>query len=177
MNRSCREVMVLIAAALALAVAPAMAQLGMPGGNTPAPAPDKPDEPGEEAEASPEDAASAAEEAARRERLLKPGARDPFWPIGYVPPPPAPAFTNIAPPRAVLPDEDWKSARRQLKVAAISRRGARKHLALLRDGSLVTAGDVVTVRDKVYIYKFRITAINQRGIEAMPLAATPVDEE
>ncbi|MDA0322670.1 MAG: hypothetical protein O2923_08145 [Verrucomicrobia bacterium] len=168
-----------------LALSHASAQLGLPGGATPdpdppakRPAPTTPINPAGQPiapAASDEDPATAAEEAERREHLLRPGVRDPFWPIGYIPPPPAPTVTNVTPVYVEAPAEDWKRARAQLKVAAISKKGG-KFLALLRDGSLVDEGDVVTVRGKVYIYKFKISVINQHGIETVPLATTPIDE-
>lgn len=168
-----------------LALSHASAQLGLPGGATrdpdpPAkkPAPATPIDPAGQPippAASDEDPATAAEEADRREHLLQLGVRDPFWPIGYIPPPPAPAVTNVTPVYIELPAEDWKRARAQLRVDGISQKG-RKFLALLRDGSLVNVGDIVTVRGKVYVYKFKISVINQHGIETVPLATTPIEE-
>jgi hypothetical protein len=98
---------------------------------------------------------------------LTPATRDPFWPVGYTPPPPRSA-DDPPEPATDRPPPDWTAARKLLEVTMMSRRGDR-FFASLRGIGLVQEGDNVAVRDRFYVYKFHISAINERGIAAVPV--------
>ena len=101
--------------------------------------------------------------------------RDPFWPIGYEPPPPESASTNVTREAARLP-EDWDSARKNLKWGGSGVK-KRKFYALFQgEGGtqVVEVGDVVSISDAIYVYKFRVNSINRYAIDVTPLAADPI---
>ena len=164
----------------ALGIQTGLAQIAAPGGpeappEAPAAAP-APASAGEAKRAVPaaEAAVAAAAEAGDNAPQAKAGntaaktqPRDPFWPIGYTPEVPidqqaldAAAAAAEAARRAA--EIDWRGAQRKIQATAFSRKGSR-HYAFLRNHGLVEEGDIITVKHKVHVYKFRIGRINERG--------------
>lgn len=100
--------------------------------------------------------------------------RDPFWPIGYEPPPPESASTNVTREAARLP-ADWDSARKNLKWGGSGVKKGKYYALFQGEGGteVVEVGDVVSVSDEIYVYKFRVNSINRHAIDVTPLAADP----
>ena len=119
-------------------------------------------------------------------------ARDPFWPVGYVPvalrpvepPPPQP---EPAPPppeeppkprtpavRPVTPD-DWAAARRTLTVSGFIRsetpdtREIRVLATINREN--YAQGDTVTLDHRGIRFQWRVAAVSEKGIELTPVQA------
>jgi len=166
--------------AFALGVQTGLAQIAAPSGpeappeaKAAAPAPPSqreaiPATPAAEPTAAPAiEADDDAPEPSTSNTAAKTQPRDPFWPIGYTPEVPidqqaldAAAAAAEAARRAA--EIDWRGAQRKIQATAFSRKGSR-HYAFLRNHGLVEAGDIITVKHKVHIYKFRIGRINERG--------------
>ncbi len=94
--------------------------------------------------------------------------RDPFWPAGFVP---SKKETNVA----VVTEEtvdppNWAAARRQLKVSGVSTKSGRAFVVL--DGiGIAQPGEIIGVRDALYLYKFRIKSVSRRGIKTENVSA------
>lgn len=110
--------------------------------------------------------------------------RDPFWPIGYIPPKPVAANPTTGAeghgktePATEKPiPVDWDAARQGLDIRGISLIGrerqsnAAKYLAMI-GGKLVEAGDTVSVAYMSRTYRWRVTAISPDGITLTKLDA------
>ena len=94
--------------------------------------------------------------------------RDPFWPAGFVP---SKKETNVV----VLAEEpvdppNWAAARRQLKVSGVSTKSGRAFVML--DGiGIAQPGEIIGVRDTLYLYKFRIKSVSRQGIKTEKVSA------
>lgn len=112
--------------------------------------------------------------------------RDPFWPVGYVPPrqvatalTAAPAGSaKVEPAAESLAPTDWDSARKNLDIRGISLIGrekqsnAAKYLAVI-GGRVVETGDAVSVVYMSRVYRWKVTAISPEGIGLTKLDARP----
>ena len=94
--------------------------------------------------------------------------RDPFWPVGYLPTKTS-VVVVVTTPEADPPN--WRQARRQIKVIGISTKGGRSYAVLGGGMGVVEAGDVVGVRDALYLYKFRIKSISRQGLQTEQVEA------
>ncbi len=106
--------------------------------------------------------------------------RDPFWPVGYTPP--RPEGVNDEPDKPDEPDEPdkpeieppaWGAAAERLRFQG--RFTARGRVLASVNGEIVEVGSVIGVRLPPYVYYWRITAIDQYGIETEPVDAKPID--
>lgn len=103
-----------------------------------------------------------------------PAVRDPFWPIGFAPSKPeVVAVSRPAAGKPVRPAPDWEAATRKLRVTGISEKKG-TFFALLKNIGLVQAGEIIKVKDEIYVYTFRISAITASGIEHVRLEAQPI---
>lgn len=87
--------------------------------------------------------------------------RDPFWPVGWVPP-----DFGLSEDDSVLkiqPTSRWKQALRLLKVTGITE-GPDKFIAVLKGIGVVEEGDVLAVNYQGLTYKWVVRAINRKGI-------------
>ena len=112
--------------------------------------------------------------------------RDPFWPVGYVPPRQVATNLTAAPEGAAkaepagerLAPPDWDSARKNLDIRGISLIGrekqtnAAKYLAII-GGRVVETGDAVSVVYMSRVYRWKVTAISPEGIGLTKLDARP----
>jgi hypothetical protein len=111
-------------------------------------------------------------------------ARDPFWPVGYVPRPifkPAPGAPGAAAGPALAPataavarPADWDEARRRLEIKGVSRIGRDRSTGRDRyfadvNGRAVEDGDVVSVTWDGRVYRWRITHISPTGLQLIKL--------
>ena len=115
-----------------------------------------------------------APEAAAPPRYV--GPRDPFWPVGYVPPPPK----GEDEPEEKPPEEE-KEPEIQIPIEwpAIVPKGITKdrrgnYLAIIHGAGLVEAGDIISMTRNGLRYRWKITAIDDAGIFHKKLDVTPV---
>ena len=94
------------------------------------------------------------------------GLRDPFWPVGYVPPPPvSPAeeggsSTNRESPSAVL---QWEGAIKAVAVQGIMKTGPETYVAMV-NGQVIGLGDIVSVRFGGRDYRWTVATVSGEGV-------------
>ena len=110
-----------------------------------------------------------------------PMQRDPFWPVGYVPPKPVPATSTEASVAAsgTRPAEsepakpaEWKQARAQLSLRGISSGGrdrltGKNRFVAVLGGRLVEEGDMVAVTYEGQVYRWKVQSISAKDISLM----------
>ncbi|NQT92128.1 MAG: hypothetical protein HQ559_05150 [Lentisphaerae bacterium] len=87
--------------------------------------------------------------------------RDPFWPVGWVPPDFGMSDDAAAP--KLQPASRWKQALRLLKVTGITE-GTDEYIAVIKGIGVVEEGDVIAVNYQGLIYKWIVRSINGKGI-------------
>jgi hypothetical protein len=141
----------------------AWAQLGSPGD---APAADEPavapaELPASETPAAMADAAPPAGGGAAA-AAAKPMQRDPFWPVGWTPPPerasalPAERLSN-SPIR-------WEEAIRMVEVTALTELPDGGHVAIVKGIGVVERGDTIAVNLGGLTYRWKVQSITSEGI-------------
>jgi hypothetical protein len=144
----------------------AWAQLGALGG---APAPDQP-------AAAPDASASAADTPAPTDTdphaagapadgtASPAGAveRDPFWPVGWVPPPEKASSlpADFAPKSPIR----WQDAIRQLEVTALTELPGGGYVAIMKGIGVVERGDTIAVNLSGLTYRWKVESITSEGI-------------
>lgn len=102
--------------------------------------------------------------------------RDPFWPLGYVPPSlvasNTPAADETAPvePRIVI---EWP----HLRLTGMTRKQGGGYVGLIEGVGLVEKGDVVRMRRGDVVYRWRVDSIGTDGVEAQRIEARAVTEK
>lgn len=109
---------------------------------------------------------------------IPPVQRDPFWPVGYVPPKPAPVSSAEAAgtPSGTTPAEsepakpaEWGQARARLSLRGISsggrdRQTGKNRFVAVLGGRLVEEGDMVTVSYEGQVYRWKVQSISAKDI-------------
>lgn len=88
--------------------------------------------------------------------------RDPFWPVGYLPP----SFARGTEEQTFPTDEQRKRALAGLRYGG-SIRSAGKHYALV-NGAMVQKGDVLTSTVNGLTFRFLVHEISMKGVELKP---------
>ncbi len=96
--------------------------------------------------------------------------RDPFWPVGYRKPDPETNMPPQGPATSVSEEVVWPT----LHVVAISKTPQNQWVAMLKDIGLVQVGDWVRVRKGDRIFRWKITAIGEKGIRYQKLEILPI---
>lgn len=102
------------------------------------------------------------------------GLRDPFWPVGYEPPPPEPE----------IPEDEIAQARRQqeieqkiewpaLHLKGITQSGANRFMAIIQDIGLVEEGQTISLRRGDMLYAWLIEEVSNKGVMFTRLEARP----
>lgn len=102
---------------------------------------------------------------------IQQGERDPFWPIGYVPPSKpggsvGPAKTNGA-ELVKEPLSPGASLSGMLKIGGVIRSGGKFYATI--NGFTVQTGEVVTVVAEGEVYKFVVETIDFKTVQIKPL--------
>jgi hypothetical protein len=122
--------------------------------------------------------------------VLTPIVRDPFWPPGFDPNPPAVASTapriESAPtpgkPPVRLPDPspaDWAAAARQIKPVvgrSVDPEGQEVYFALLNN-RLLAIGQTVTASTSQFTCSWRVGRITSAGVELIPAEARRLGDD
>ena len=95
--------------------------------------------------------------------------RDPFWPIGYVPPKAladgGPSATD-APPEPELPNRKWEQAQKALSIKGIIKSGG-TYLANINN-QILGANDKVSIFFDSQKYVWKITSITAKSVQFQP---------
>jgi hypothetical protein len=116
--------------------------------------------------------------------------RDPFWPIGYSPAPPAPEVNNAERVRPVPPaekqkpepprikpvsEEDWSKARQALSISGVTRTvkpdtNETRTLAMINRQTF-SIGDTITLAHADIRFQWRLVSIEGNDIKLEPIRA------
>ncbi len=130
------------------------------------------------AQVHPGPAASVTNGASAR---LPPEDRDPFWPVGYTPPPPSPSTsrTNETGSEAGTPDPEppdrvveWPT----LSVKGITRSGSGRYMAMLDGFGLVEGGETVSVVRNGFRFRWVILSVTNQGVLQTKLDVVRIKE-
>ena len=89
--------------------------------------------------------------------------RDPFWPLGWTPPP-VETFVDTRPEARPKGPVRWDEATRMLELTALTQLPSGKYLAVLKGIGVVETGDKIAVKFGGLIYRWEITSITSEGI-------------
>jgi hypothetical protein len=103
--------------------------------------------------------------------LQGPLTRDPFWPIGWLPPRVDPTKAEVTPPGEVT---HWDEARKLLQVTGMSRGKDGKYLAILKGVGVVEEGNTVSINYMGQAYKWKIKSITSKGIVPEKAGVYPI---
>ena len=97
--------------------------------------------------------------------------RDPFWPVGYVPPkvkktPNLAAMGNVS--QVVWP---------KLNITGISKFANGSYIAFIKGHGMVEIGDAVSVKKDGFIFEFEITSVTKIGIKYSKKSFSLVNEK
>lgn len=105
------------------------------------------------------------------EPITPPGRlRDPFTPIGYVPPPPKETPPAALPPVITVSmptPEMWEEARRSLRVGGVTAIGSRRR-ALIND-RVVGEGDQVETHHRGFLFRWIVDKVEEQGVSLRPV--------
>ena len=96
-------------------------------------------------------------------------ARDPFWPVGYTPPPSAEVESDTVRQTAFQAQLQWP----MLRLIGLTLTGQGLHLALIEGVGIVEAGETIQVEREGIVYRWRVDAVTARGINVRQLEARP----
>ncbi|MEI7437956.1 MAG: hypothetical protein WCL16_14215 [bacterium] len=95
--------------------------------------------------------------------------RNPFWPVGYLPPPdPARAAAPDLTAAIAAPQSRWQQARKQLMIQGLTRSQApgdgHPHYLAVINGRMVETGDRVSVELDGVRYRWLVQSITAQGV-------------
>ena len=110
--------------------------------------------------------------------------RDPFWPVGYTPPPKIvpvadvqPADTDDTPPQPppeIKPKEtEWPEIHKRLRVRGITSTLDGGYIAMVDGFGLVEKGQIIQITERNTIFRWDVDNITQRGLSTRRLDARP----
>jgi hypothetical protein len=85
--------------------------------------------------------------------------RDPFWPVGYVPPKVKKNPNTAAVGKAA--QVVWP----KLDITGISKFAGGSYIAFIKSHGMVEVGDSVTVTKDGFVFEFEITSVTKTGIQ------------
>ncbi|OGV68426.1 MAG: hypothetical protein A2283_19400 [Lentisphaerae bacterium RIFOXYA12_FULL_48_11] len=112
-------------------------------------------------------------------------ARDPFWPIGYWPQkkdesgniistaPGMPAIQTPGKTNVVVAPKEIVISWPELKVKGLTRQGDGTYIAIIDGVGIVEKGQIIQIQRDGFIFKYKISDINQKGILQQKLDYKP----
>lgn len=96
--------------------------------------------------------------------------RDPFWPVGYEPPPPAPPPGSVDAklPTRIQHDLVWP----EIPMRGRSRAADGAYFILVDGIGVVRTGDDITLRRDGYDFHWRVVGIDANGLQTIRLGVT-----
>jgi len=105
----------------------------------------------------------------------EPSVRDPFWPVGYTPPPPPSPESEgkvaEAPKAEITAPVEWPP----LVLKGITKNRAGRYMAMLDGIGLAETGNVVSMTRNGINYRWKIADINDRGITSVRLECVQIE--
>jgi hypothetical protein len=104
--------------------------------------------------------------------VAKQELRDPFWPVGYMKSVEQPPTTGDGggtvkqPPAGYV---NWPT----LNLKATMKTPAGKFVAKIEDVGVVESGEIVSLKKEGMIYRYKITAVSDKGVSCQRLDACP----
>lgn len=113
--------------------------------------------------------------------------RDPFWPVGFVPPPektpvrgtsaPGTTVTRVPETEAARQPE-WDQARRRLNLRGLSSTGrdrisGKPRFVAIMAGRIAEEGDTVSSAFEGQIYRWKVVAIGSNGVSLVKVDVRP----
>jgi hypothetical protein len=94
--------------------------------------------------------------------------RDPFWPVGYVPPPEEKVDDSTTAPKSVADESQmeplqWDAAIKALIIKGIMKSSA-GYLAVI-NGQVMSENDTISAVFKGRTYSWRVVKINRKGVQ------------
>lgn len=89
--------------------------------------------------------------------------RDPFWPIGWSPPPPEASDDPAELNRPNGPIR-WEEATRRLSVTGLTHLSGGRYIATIKNVGVVEAGDRISLEFEGLIYQWEVQTITDKGI-------------
>jgi hypothetical protein len=102
------------------------------------------------------------------------GLRDPFWPVGYEPPPPEPERTDQEIEQAKVEEEIEKKIKwPALQLKGITHAGKDRYMAIVAGVGLVESGQTVSLRKDEMLYSWLVEEVSRKGLKFTRLEARP----
>jgi hypothetical protein len=101
--------------------------------------------------------------------------RDPFWPVGWTPPPPV-SPEQIATNQTRVLQSKWEDAVKRLRVTGITKLPTGKYVATVSRVGIVEEGDVLSVDYEGMTYRWRVETITKDGMQPKRIGVFPVKE-
>jgi hypothetical protein len=91
--------------------------------------------------------------------------RDPFWPIGWEPPPLNTGPVDVTPKSPI----QWEDAKNTIRVTALSKTVNGDYVAILKGVGLVEKGDVISISHKGLMYRWTVSDVTALGVKTTQL--------
>ena len=100
--------------------------------------------------------------------------RDPFWPVGYEPPPPEPEIPDevierIKEVEAIEAKVKWPA----LLLKGITRAGRNRYMAIVEGVGLVESGQTISLQRGDMLYTWTIDEVSAKGVRFTRMEARP----
>ena len=103
----------------------------------------------------------------------EPAVRDPFWPIGYLPPSLKPLVSTNTPPPAVVDQPlKWDEAVKALAIKGVLKSGKGGYLAIINN-QVMGPDDVISLIYQARRYSWKIESITPKGVKFERLEDKP----
>ena len=122
-----------------------------------------------EPETVPEADASLPKVTAVEQDALIMGLRDPFWPIGWEPPPESGPIDSS--PKSPI---QWAEATKKIKVTALSRTADGDYVAILKGVGLIEKDDVISIQHEGLMYSWQVSEITAAGVKTKQLGVSNI---
>jgi hypothetical protein len=96
--------------------------------------------------------------------------RDPFWPVGWEPPPTEPVKGKTVQKADLI---KWDEARKSIHVTGLSKDSRGKFIAIIKGIGVVEPGDTISVRHSGLVYKWKVSDITTKGIVPEQIGVYP----
>lgn len=106
--------------------------------------------------------------------------RDPFWPVGYTPPPPEEEITHI-PDTTTVPDDtpvvidkdeiEWP----RLRVRGITSTLDGGYIAMIDGFGIAEPGQIIQITERRTLFRWEVVEITKRGMNTRRIDARPVE--
>lgn len=93
--------------------------------------------------------------------------RDPFWPVGYIPPALIPEDEKVE-EKPKIEDSMWEAAQEKVVISGVSDMGQAGFFAIV-NGVMHQQDEVIAVEHEGKSFRWRIKSIDKNGVRLQPL--------